>query len=102
MDFSSLPGRPVQWCIHSRVLHWIEAQPASANDCRLLADLYCPEVVIADDLLDQINATVAGCTRRVAVNVNRIRNIARPLGWDRVDLARWGERQLISGEPHRA
>jgi hypothetical protein len=87
--------------VHRRVLHWIEAQPASPDDCRLLADLYCPGLDLADDLLHAINAAVDGCTGRVAVNLHRIQAEAGVQGWKRVDLAAWGSRALYSGEPRR-
>lgn len=87
--------------VHRRVLHWIEAQPASPEDCRLLAQLYCPGVEIADDLLAAVNAAVEGCTGRVAVNLHRIGAEAGVQGWARVDLGAWGKRALYSGEPRR-
>lgn len=87
--------------VHRRVLHWIEAQPASADDCRQLARLYSPGVEIADDLLGDVNALVEGCAGRVAVNLHRIHAEAGVQGWPRVDRAIWGDRALSSGEPRR-
>jgi hypothetical protein len=87
--------------VHRRVLHWIEAQPASADDCRLLAELYCPDLDVGDDLLAAVNAAVDGCTGRVAVNLHRIAAEAGVQGWRRVDLSTWGSRALYSGEPRR-
>lgn len=98
--------------VHRRVLHWIEAQPASMDDCRQLARLYCRIrdgrvlVEVSDDLLEHINRAVEGCTGRVAVNLNLLAERAGVLGWERVDLARWksqsaAEQRLYTGEPGR-
>lgn len=92
--------------VHRRVLHWIEAQPASLDDCRQLARLYCRELDLGDDLLEHVNRAVEGCTGRVAVNLNLIGERAAVQGWERVDLARWkgqgaAEQRLYTGEPGR-
>jgi hypothetical protein len=93
--------------VHRRVLHWIEAQPASLDDCRQLARLYARETEIADDLLEHVNRAVEGCTARVAINLNLIEERAKVSGWDRADLARWksqggSDQRLYTGEPGRA
>lgn len=87
--------------VHNRVLKWVEAQSADADDCRNLARLYCPGVLVDDELLDHINTTVVGCTRRVVVNLNNISNEARIHGWTAVDLTTWGEREIYTGEARR-
>lgn len=92
--------------VHRRVLHWIEAQPASLDDCRALGRLYCRGVELADDLLEHIARTVDGCTGRVAVNLNLIADRAAVHGWERLDLATWkqqsaADQRLYTGEPGR-
>lgn len=92
--------------VHRRVLHWIEAQPASLDDCRQLARLYCRGLDVSDDLLEHVNRAVEGCTGRVAVNLNLIGERAGVQGWERIDLARWkgqsgAEQRLYTGEPGR-
>jgi hypothetical protein len=92
--------------VHRRVLHWIEAQPASLGDCQALARLYCPELDVGEDLLEHINRVVDGCTGRVAVNLNLLAERAKVHGWARADLAVWrgqssAEQRLYTGEPGR-
>lgn len=92
--------------VHRRVLHWIEAQPASLEDCRTLAALYCRSHPVADDLLEHINKAVEGCTGRVAVNLNLMLERARARGWSRLDMATWrsqsaSDQRLYTGEPGR-
>lgn len=84
--------------VHNRVLKWVPAQPSDNDDCQKLAQIYSPDVTIADDLLDHINSTIKGCTRRVAVNLNLVRNAALSEGTNMVDLAWWGKRKLYTGE----
>lgn len=87
--------------IHNRVLHWIPAQPASAADCQTLATMFAPDVSINKDLLDHINRTVEGCTRRVVVNINLVRERALKDKASAVDLAWWGDRDLYTGQSAR-
>lgn len=92
--------------VHRRVLHWIEAQPATLDDCRALAALYCRSLPVADDLLEHVNKAVDGCTGRVAVNLNLMHERARARGWSRLDLATWrgqsaADQRLYTGEPGR-
>lgn len=87
--------------VHRRVLQWVEAQPATREDCRQLARLYAPGVAVGDDLLDAINARVNGCTGRVALNLHRVGEEANVHGWKSADLAQWGTRGFLTGEPGR-
>jgi hypothetical protein len=92
--------------VHRRVLHWIEAQPASLGDCQALARLYCPGLDVGEDLLAHINRVVEGCTGRVAVNLNLLAERAKVHGWARADLASWkgqsaADQRLYTGEPGR-
>lgn len=92
--------------VHRRVLHWIEAQPASLEDCRALARLYCRAIEVGDDLLEHINRTVEGCTGRVAVNLNTVAERAKVKGWSQATLATWrtqspAEQRFYTGEPGR-
>jgi hypothetical protein len=84
--------------IHNRVLHWISAQPASAADCQTLATMFAPKITIATDLLDHINKTVEGCTRRVVVNINLVQEFAIKAKASTVDRAWWGDRELYTGK----
>lgn len=84
--------------VHDRVLRWVPAQPASSEDVATLANAYCREVQVADDLQAAILADSEGVTRWVAVTLHRIQREARIRGWKRVDVATWGKRDLRTGE----
>lgn len=83
----------------NRVLEWVPAQKAGIDDVRELAHASYPEIHIADDLLQEVNDRVAGCLRRVAVNLYRIYSEALNNNWERVDLETWGDRSIHTGQP---
>lgn len=85
--------------LHGRVLEWVSAAPCSVADAQALTRIYAPEVSVARDLLERLVQLAKGSVRRVAVNLDRIRTEAATMGWTDVDLARWGERALYTGEP---
>lgn len=85
--------------LHGRVLEWVAAQPASLADATVLCRIYCPAVQVGDDLLKALVGKSKGSVRRIAVNLDRIRQEAKALKWDSVDLALWGDRQIYTGEP---
>lgn len=98
-----LPTKLLPWeRFHGRILDWVPAQPTTAEDAAVLARLYVPGVEIAADLLDHINRLSEGRVRRVIVNLERVREAALLEGWDRADVAGWGDRPLFSGLPPRA
>lgn len=83
---------------HGRVLSWVPAQPVSLDDARRLVPIYSGDVVVADDLLAHLVSLANGSVRRVAVNLELIRDSALTLGRYRMDLAGWGKRELYTGE----
>ncbi|GHB24163.1 AAA family ATPase [Salinicola rhizosphaerae] len=85
--------------LHNRVLEWVPAEAASLDDVGALAARSYPDIDIADDLLALVNDRVRGCLRRVAVNLYQIHQEALANGWERVDAAIWGEREIHTGQP---
>lgn len=85
--------------LHGRVLEWVSAAPCSVSDAVALGRIYAPGLTLGRDLLEELARSAKGSVRRVAVNLDRIRTEAAALGWTDVDLARWGERPLYTGEP---
>lgn len=71
---------------HNRVLDWVRAQPCDGEDTRALARLFCPGVIVADDLLEAIRTRSEGRARRIAVNLNRAAEQARHRGLTTIDL----------------
>lgn len=88
---------------HGRVLQWLPAAPVSLADARKLADIYCADVTVADDLLAHLVEISHGSVRRVAVNLVNVRDASLVEGLDNVTRAAWGNRPLYTGEaPRRA
>lgn len=95
-----MPHKLLAWeRFHGRILSWEAAQPATVEDARALARLYCKDVEIADDLLARITEAAKGSVRRVCVNLERVKEDALAQGLDTIDLAVWGDRQLFDGRP---
>jgi len=84
---------------HNRMINWVPAQPSDGSDAAQLAQLFAPEIALADDLAAQVAETSAGQVRRIAVNIERIRQEAAINGWEMVDAATWGGRELFAGRP---
>jgi DNA transposition AAA+ family ATPase len=100
MGEEQLPAKLVPFeRAHNRVLEWVAAQPADVKDARQLAKLYAPAIEIADDLLAHIIEITDGCTRRVVINIDRVRDLALSRGVARMALKDLGEAQVYSGTP---
>lgn len=83
--------------LHNRMARPAPAQPCTLADSRHLTRLYCDQVEIADDLLKHLLDEVAGCTRRVAANLDDIQEEGLRNGWDKVDRKLWGDRKFNTG-----
>lgn len=94
-----MPNKLKRWeRFHGRILDFVPAQPASFDDADHLRTLYGRGVEIADDMLTEIHRISRGSVRRICVNIDRVREVAAVEGWDIVDLKKWGQRELFTGE----
>lgn len=85
-----LPAKLKTWeRVHGRMLDWVAAQPASLSDSQALTRLYAAGVTIAPDLLAALHDASAGSTRRVCVNLDRVREAAQTADLTQIDLAGW-------------
>ena len=73
--------------VHGRMLDGQAAEPANANDARVLAGYYCPTAKLGDDLLARLLEASAGSVRRICVNLDRVREFAASRGLGQVSLA---------------
>ncbi|WP_041604946.1 AAA family ATPase [Tistrella mobilis] len=90
--------------LHNRVLAWVAAQPATADDAAVLAKLYVTDtcgVTITRDLTDLIAARAGGRVRRICVGVDAVRDWAEAEGLSVVDAAAWGDRPLWDAAPSK-
>lgn len=94
-----LPQKLQRWeRFHSRVLDWVQAQPADFDDCQYLADFYSSNITITEDVLKKLHAASKGSARRIVVNIELVRDIASEIGLTTVDAATWGDRKFHTGE----
>lgn len=86
----AMPKRLRQWeRFHNRMLRWVQAQPSDLDDSRALANLYCRDVEIADELLQRIVEVSRGVARRICINIELVRQEALSIGLERMALADW-------------
>ncbi len=85
--------------VHNRVLDWLPAQPCDLEDTQALAEAFAPKVEIVNDLLEVIRQQSGGRARRIVVNLSRIAEFARNKNLKVVDLHKWGNGALFTGEP---
>lgn len=98
----AFPQKIKKWeRFHGRILDWFPAQPASMEDARELAKLYCPHTKVTEDLLEKLVEKAHGSVRRISNNLETIQEEALSESWDKVDLATWGKRPIQTGEPPR-
>ncbi|AAU90938.1 prophage MuMc02, transposition protein B [Methylococcus capsulatus str. Bath] len=98
----ALPFKLKEWeRFDGRILDRFPAQPVSLPDARELAGLYCPGKVMGEDLLERLVEVAKGSVRRVSTNLERMYEEALANGWDRIDLATWGNRPIHTGEAPR-
>lgn len=88
--------------MHNRVLDWQQAQECDAEDTDALAAAFAPKLEIGSDLLDRIRAMSAGRARRIVVNLARVAEYAANKGLKHIDLKKWNDGDLYTGEPPQA
>jgi DNA transposition AAA+ family ATPase len=84
---------------HNRILSWVAAQPCDAEDTRALANLFCEDLKLSDDLLEAIRTRSEGRARRIVVNLNRIIEFARQKGTRSLDLKGYSGGAFFTGQP---
>lgn len=95
-----LPHKLLKWeRVHNRVLAWVPAQPATLEDATELAKLYAPDVKFEEALLKRIRDISRGVTRRICINIDRVRQDSLGLGAAKAEVKNWPAERLYSGEP---
>lgn len=101
-----LPAKLVKYeRFHGRIMEWTAAPAADQNDVAVLAGFYCAGLTIGQDLLDLVHAKAKGSVRRIATNLELIKDEAANQGITTIGLKQWGKRELHTGEapqPRRA
>lgn len=98
----NLPNALQKWeRFHGRIIDFIPAQPADANDVKILASFYCRRIKIAEDLQIELARMAKGSIRRICVNLARIEDEALESGLTEIDLHTWRhilKKQFWTGE----
>jgi len=98
----AMPAKLAKWeKFDGRVLDTLYAEPVGMKDASTLAQHKYPDFTLSDDLLAHLVAIAKGSVRRVNNNLAIIYNEALSMGWERCDLALWGERKLQQAEVKR-
>jgi len=87
--------------VHNRVLEWVPAEPCDLGDAQALADLFCPELDLEDDLLEVLVDRTEGRARRIVVNLNKIKEHARNTRQEVFDARSFEKGWFYTGEPPR-
>lgn len=97
-----LPEKLKPWeRVHGRMNDWVAAEPATMADTKHLAKLYARGVELADDLLIAIHEASGASVRRIAVNMDRVREFATLNGLAKVDAAGYPGSFFTGAPPHR-
>lgn len=95
-----LPQDLTRWeNIHNRMLAWEPALACNIADARLLAKIYAHGITVDEALLTSILTASGGSIRRVATNLDRVREAARTRGVTLADQSLWGDRGFHTGQP---
>lgn len=85
-----LPAKLQRWeRFHNRILEWAPAQPADMDDVAELAGFYCSRVMVADDLLAEIDRITRHNVRRICINLEHVQETALKQGLSSIDLDTW-------------
>lgn len=94
-----LPAKLQKWeRFAGRVQSYVAAEPMSEDDARHLARLYCPAAEIEGALFAKALKASSASARRMAVNLDRIRELADLHNLTRVTAADWGSEAFYTGK----
>lgn len=85
---------------HNRVLSWVESVGCNLEDARALVKLYGNGIGIDDNMLRKIVNDTMGVTRRVVINIDRMREFANRHGLKTVTLETY-QGEIDRGLPPR-
>lgn len=74
--------------LSGRIAQWVEFQPASVEDAKLLTRELC-EIGVADDLVAELHGRANGSMRNIVVGLGKIEQYARSRSTGKVALADW-------------
>ena len=98
MGEEALPQMLQRWeRVHSRILSWVGAEAATADDVEHLVKIYAGGVALGADLKAALLAASNGSIRNVSTNLAHVREYALTRGLKNVDLGDWGKAPFHTG-----
>ncbi|WP_417691520.1 AAA family ATPase [Roseibium sp.] len=85
--------------VHNRVLCWVQAEPCDLEDAAALAELFCPELSLSEDLLQLVIDKSGGRARRIAINLDQIARDVALSGNGPLLASSFNEDFFFTGEP---
>lgn len=84
--------------IHNRQLDWKAAQPADLREVQVLARLKCPELRIADEVLQHTLVISQAVARRIVSNLAKIKEFSRTEGRSEIAVGDIGSIEWMAGQ----
>ncbi len=84
--------------VHNRMLDWVAAQPADLREVGLLAQMKCPSLTIAPEVLQTVLERSQARARRIVVNLRQIHEHALSTGLDTITAEDARRITFFSGE----
>ena len=87
--------------IYNRVLVWELAQPCDMADAKLLVGKWCPEIAVAEDLLEAIIRQTEGNARKIAATLHKAKGWAQNSGLSVLEAGSYGGGFFTGEAPSR-
>lgn len=95
----NLPRKLMKWeRVHGRMMPPVAAEPGTLSDLNLLAEIYCPDVSISEDLKARLLSDSHNSIRRICMNLHDLRLFAQRQGLRHVDGDDWGNASFFGGQ----
>jgi hypothetical protein len=92
-----LPTKLQKWeRVHGRVLDWVGALPASIDDVDHLRKIYCPLLELESEFKAHLLKSSHHSIRRVCVNLERVKELARTKNVTSIDMETWGKKEFFA------
>lgn len=95
-----LPQKLKRWeRVNSRIMSWVAAEDATAEDLNHLARIYARDIALDDALKAELLERSGGSIRHVSTNLAAVAELAATKGLTRVTMTDWGQRHWNSEQP---
>lgn len=85
--------------MHDRVVSWVPAEPCNSEDMDVLAKVFCPDVILEPELLQEILRISSGKPRLIGNNLTMVNEHFAITSADRISLDDVASKLLSGGTP---